>query len=62
MQTNRENRPAPGRRGSHAEVVVVTGASAGVGRAVVRRFASEGARIALLIVLYVPGNLEGRNK
>ncbi len=30
------------------EVVVVTGASAGVGRAVVRRFAREGARIALL--------------
>ena len=31
-----------------AEVVVVTGASAGVGRAVVRRFAKEGAQIALL--------------
>lgn len=30
------------------EVVVVTGASAGVGRAVVRRFAHEGAKIALL--------------
>jgi NAD(P)-dependent dehydrogenase (short-subunit alcohol dehydrogenase family) len=30
------------------EVVVVTGASAGVGRAVVRRFAREGAHIALL--------------
>jgi NAD(P)-dependent dehydrogenase (short-subunit alcohol dehydrogenase family) len=30
------------------EVVVVTGASAGVGRAVVRRFAADGARIALL--------------
>ena len=30
------------------EVVVVTGASAGVGRAVVRRFARDGARIALL--------------
>jgi NAD(P)-dependent dehydrogenase (short-subunit alcohol dehydrogenase family) len=30
------------------EVVVVTGASAGVGRAIVRRFAAEGARIALL--------------
>jgi NAD(P)-dependent dehydrogenase (short-subunit alcohol dehydrogenase family) len=30
------------------EVVVVTGASAGVGRAVVRRFAREGASIALL--------------
>jgi NAD(P)-dependent dehydrogenase (short-subunit alcohol dehydrogenase family) len=48
MQTNRKNRPAPGRRGSQPEVVVVTGASAGVGRAVVRRFASKGARIALL--------------
>ena len=31
-----------------AEVVVVTGASAGLGRAVVRRFAREGASIALL--------------
>ncbi len=30
------------------EVVVVTGASAGVGRAVVRRFAREGAHVALL--------------
>jgi NAD(P)-dependent dehydrogenase (short-subunit alcohol dehydrogenase family) len=33
---------------SNPEVVVVTGASAGVGRAVVRRFAREGAHIALL--------------
>jgi NAD(P)-dependent dehydrogenase (short-subunit alcohol dehydrogenase family) len=33
---------------SKPEVVVVTGASAGVGRAVVRRFAKDGARIALL--------------
>lgn len=31
-----------------SEVVVITGASAGVGRATVRRFAREGARIALL--------------
>ncbi|WP_347303654.1 SDR family oxidoreductase [Croceibacterium sp. TMG7-5b_MA50] len=30
------------------EIVVVTGASAGVGRAVVRRFAQDGARIALI--------------
>lgn len=30
------------------EIVVVTGASAGVGRAVVRRFARDGARIALI--------------
>jgi NAD(P)-dependent dehydrogenase (short-subunit alcohol dehydrogenase family) len=33
---------------SRREVVVVTGASAGVGRATVRRFARDGARIALL--------------
>jgi NAD(P)-dependent dehydrogenase (short-subunit alcohol dehydrogenase family) len=33
---------------SKPEVVVVTGASAGVGRAVVRRFARDGARIGLL--------------
>jgi len=31
-----------------SEVVVITGASAGVGRATVRKFAREGARIALL--------------
>lgn len=37
--------PPPGGR---PEVVVVTGASAGVGRAVVRRFAQEGARIGLI--------------
>jgi NADP-dependent 3-hydroxy acid dehydrogenase YdfG len=30
------------------EVVVITGASAGVGRATVRRFARDGAKIALL--------------
>lgn len=33
---------------SHPEVVVVTGASAGVGRATVREFAKRGARIGLL--------------
>lgn len=33
---------------SKAEVVVITGASAGVGRATVRRFAREGARIGLI--------------
>jgi NADP-dependent 3-hydroxy acid dehydrogenase YdfG len=32
----------------HGEVVVVTGASGGVGRATVRAFAERGARIALL--------------
>ena len=32
----------------HPEVVVITGASAGVGRATVRRFAREGARIGLI--------------
>ena len=30
------------------EVVVITGASAGVGRATARRFAKDGAHIALL--------------
>src|SRR4051794_36921818 len=30
------------------EVVVVTGASAGVGRAIARRFGCDGARVALL--------------
>ena len=34
--------------GGAPEVVVVTGASAGVGRAVVRRFAQEGAHIGLI--------------
>lgn len=34
--------------GGSPEVVVVTGASAGVGRAVVRRFAQEGAHIGLI--------------
>lgn len=33
---------------THSEVVVITGASAGVGRATVRAFAKEGARIGLL--------------
>ena len=32
----------------HAKTVVITGASAGVGRAVVRRFAKDGARIGLI--------------
>ena len=34
--------------GNKPEVVVITGASAGVGRATVRRFAQEGAHIGLL--------------
>ena len=40
-----KRQPPPGGR---PEVVIVTGASAGVGRAVVRRFAQEGARIGLI--------------
>ena len=36
------------RNGSKAEVVVITGASAGVGRATARAFARTGARIGLL--------------
>jgi short-subunit dehydrogenase len=39
---------ASDRMGGRPEVVVVTGASAGVGRAVVRRFAAEGAWIGLI--------------
>src|SRR3954464_12917368 len=31
-----------------SEVVVVTGASSGIGRAIVRRFAQDGARIGLI--------------
>src|SRR4051795_6651796 len=36
------------RNGNRSEVVVVTGASAGVGRATVRAFARQGARIGLV--------------
>jgi NAD(P)-dependent dehydrogenase (short-subunit alcohol dehydrogenase family) len=36
------------KNGSHRKVVVVTGASAGVGRATAQKFASEGAKIGLL--------------
>ncbi len=36
------------RNGKHKEVVVITGASAGVGRATAQAFAREGARIGLL--------------
>jgi short-subunit dehydrogenase len=39
---------AKGRRMDKAKVVVITGASAGVGRAAVRRFASGGADVALI--------------
>ncbi len=46
--TNRtESRPDT-RTDGERPVVVITGASAGVGRATVRRFARDGARIALL--------------
>ena len=41
-------RPAGNGRAVRHEIVVVTGASAGVGRAVVRRFAQAGARVALI--------------
>ena len=37
-----------GRRRGRPNVVVITGASAGVGRAVARRFARDGASVALL--------------
>src|ERR671936_409435 len=40
--------PVARRDAPRAEVVVVTGASAGVGRATVRRFAKAGAHIGLL--------------
>jgi NAD(P)-dependent dehydrogenase (short-subunit alcohol dehydrogenase family) len=42
------NGAAAGTRGDRGKVVVITGASAGVGRATVRRFARDGARIALI--------------
>src|SRR5262245_50917422 len=44
MRNNAGNRVEPGR----GRVVVVTGASAGVGRATVRAFARQGADIGLL--------------
>jgi NAD(P)-dependent dehydrogenase (short-subunit alcohol dehydrogenase family) len=40
--------PVGRRSGARPEVVVVTGGSAGVGRAVARRFAQEGARVGIL--------------
>lgn len=39
---------SPAKEGGRPETVVVTGASAGVGRAVVRRFAAEGATVGLI--------------
>ncbi len=36
------------KNGKHKEVIVITGASAGVGRATAQAFAREGARIGLL--------------
>jgi NAD(P)-dependent dehydrogenase (short-subunit alcohol dehydrogenase family) len=46
MDGNQVNTPR--HRTSRPEVVVITGASAGVGRAVVRRFAADRAHVALL--------------
>src|SRR5688572_14771882 len=43
-----QERTEPSLKTSRREVVVVTGASAGVGRAIVRAFAQQGAHIGLL--------------
>jgi NAD(P)-dependent dehydrogenase (short-subunit alcohol dehydrogenase family) len=45
---DRVARPVSSRSPNTPEVVVITGASAGVGRAVARRFAQDGAHIGLL--------------
>ncbi|HEY4960279.1 MAG TPA: beta-ketoacyl-ACP reductase [Terriglobales bacterium] len=42
----RESRRKAGESGSRGKVVIITGASAGIGRATAMRFAEEGARIA----------------
>lgn len=44
--------------GLRGKVVVITGAAAGIGRAVARRFAQEGARIACWDVSDAPGLIE----
>ncbi|HEU4479810.1 MAG TPA: SDR family NAD(P)-dependent oxidoreductase, partial [Pyrinomonadaceae bacterium] len=48
LSPERTKELARDRRQQNPEVVVVTGASAGVGRAVVRRFAQEGAHVGLI--------------
>ena len=60
MSSTSGRKAAEGGRTTKPEVVVVTGASAGVGRAVVRRFARDGACIGLLA--RGPEGLEGARR